>query len=73
MAMILSGNRKILENMVHKSQRELCIHILYTPFLLLYNYDFEWNSENLRKYGSLVATATVYTNSVYTVSVTIWL
>ena len=69
--MILSGNRKILENMVYKSQRERCIQILYTPFLLPYNYDFEWNSENLRKYGSLVATGTVYTHSVYTVPVTI--
>ena len=70
MAMILSGHRKILENMVHKSQRERCIHILYTPFRLLYDYEFEWNSQNLRKYGSHVATGTVYKNSVYTVPVT---
>ena len=69
--MILSGHRKILENMVHMSQRERFIQILYTPFLLLYVYDFEWKSENLRKYGSHVATGTVYTHSVYTVPVTI--
>ena len=73
MTMILSGNPKILENMALMSQRERCIHILYTLFLLLYNYDFEWHSENLRKYGSLIATGTVYTISVYTVPVTIWL
>ena len=71
MAMILSGHRKILENMVHKSQRERCIHILYTPFLLLYNYDFDWKSKKFRKYASHVATGTVYTHSVYTVPVTI--
>ena len=71
MAMILSGNPKILENMVPKSQRERCIHILYIPFLLLYDYDFEWKCENLRKYASLVAKGTVYTHSVYTVPVTI--
>ena len=57
--------------MVLMSQRERCIKILYTPFLLLDDYDFEWKSENLRKYGSHVATGTVYTNSVYTVPVTI--
>ena len=71
MSMILSGNPKILENMVLMSQRERCIHILYTPFLLLYNYNFEWKSENFRKYGSQVAAGTVYTHSVYTVPVTI--
>ena len=71
MTMILSVNPKILENMLFMSQRERCIHILYTPFLLLYDYDFEWKSENFRKYASHVATATVYRNSVYTVPVTI--
>ena len=71
MAMTLSGNRKILENMVPKSQRERCIHILYTPFLLLYDYDFEWKCENFRKFAFHVATGTVYTHSVYIVPVTI--
>ena len=71
MTMILSGNPKILENMLLMSQRERCIHILYTPFLLLYDYDFEWKSENFRKYASHVATGKVYTLSVYTVPVTI--
>ena len=71
MTMILSGNPTILENMLLMSQRERCIHILYTPFLLLYHYDFEWKSENFRKYASHEATGTVYTNSVYTVPVTV--
>ena len=35
--------------MVLLSRRERCIQILYTPFLLLYVYDFEWKSENFRK------------------------
>ena len=71
MTMILSGNPKIFENMILISQRERCIDILYTPFLLLYDYDFEWKSENFRKYASHVATGTVYTHSVFTVPVTI--
>ena len=71
MTMILSGNAKILENMLLQSQRERCIHILYTPFLLLYDYDFEWKCENFRKFAFHVATGTAYTNSVYTVPVTI--
>ena len=57
--------------MVLKSQRERCIQILYTPFLLLDDYDFEWKSKNLRKYASHEATGTVYTNSVYTVPVAV--
>ena len=78
MAMILSGNRKILENMVHKSQRERCIQILYTPFLLLYNYDFggipSGNPkilENMLLMKIASRRGTVYTHSVYTVPVTI--
>ena len=46
------------------------MHILYTPFLLLYDYDFECKTENHSKYSSHVATATVYTHSVYTAPVT---
>ena len=61
MTMILSRNPKIFENMILISQRERCIDILYTPFLLLYDYDFEWKSENFRKYASHVATV----NGVY--------
>ena len=71
MTMILSVIPKIIENMVLMLQRERCMHILYTPFLLLYDYDFECKTENHSKYGSHVATATVYTHSVYTVPVTI--
>ena len=46
---------------------------MYTPFLLLYDYDFEWKTENFWKYGSHIATGTVYTHYVYTVPATIWL
>ena len=56
--------------MVVLLQPELCIHILYTPFLILYAYDFERLTEKYRKYGSFVATGTVYTHSVYTIPVT---
>ena len=62
---------KIIKKMILMYQREQFIHILYTPFLLLYDYIFECNTENHRKYGSHVATGTVYTHSVYTVLVTI--
>ena len=48
----------------------MCIHILDIPFLLLYDYDFECKTEKYRKYGSPVVTGTVYTNSIYTVPVT---
>ena len=48
-------------------RRPWCIHILYTPFPLLYDYDFEWKTKNYRKYGSHVAQGTVYTHLVYTV------
>ena len=71
MTMTLTGKQKILENIVLMYQRERCKHILYTPFLLLYDYNFECNTENYRKYGSHVETGTVYTHSVYTVPVTI--
>ena len=47
------------------------MHILYKPFLLLYDYYFECNAENHRKYCSHVATGTVYKHSVYTAPVTI--
>ena len=71
MAMTLSGKRKSLEIMVLMYQRERCVHILYTPYLLLCDYDLECKTENFRKYGSHVATGTVYTHSVYTVPATI--
>ena len=64
MTMTLTGKQKILENIVLMYQRERCKHILYTPFLLLYDYHFECNAENHRKYGSHVATGTVYAHSV---------
>ena len=47
------------------------MHILYTPFLLLFDYDFECKTENVRKYGAHVTTEAVYKHSVYTVPVTI--
>ena len=68
--MTFRGKPKNLENMVLMYQRERYIHILYTPFLLLCDYDLECKTENFRKYGSHVATGTVYTHSVYTVPVT---
>ena len=71
MTIISSGRPNSLEIMVLMYQRERCVHILYTPFLLLYDFDFECNTENHRKYGSHVATGTVYAHSVYTVPVTI--
>ena len=46
---------------------------MYRPFLLLYDYDFEWKTDNFWKNGSHIATGTVYTHSVYTFPVTIWL
>ena len=70
MTMISSGRPNSLEIMVLMYQRERCVHILYTPFLLLYDYDFECKTENHSKYGSHLATATVYTHSVYTAPVT---
>ena len=69
MTIISSVISKIIENVVLIYQRERCIHILCTPFLILYDYNFECNTENYRKYGSHVATGTVYTHSVYTVPV----
>ena len=71
MTMISSVKPTIKEIIVLMWQREQCIHILYTPFLLLYDYYFECNAENHRKYGSHVATGTVYAHSLYTVPVTI--
>ena len=46
---------------------------MHTPFLLLYDYDLESKSENFWKDGSQIATGKVYTHSVNTVPVTIWL
>ena len=41
MTMIGSEKTKIIENMVIMYQWERCTHILYTPFLLLYDYVLE--------------------------------
>ena len=71
MNIILSVNQKIIENMVLMWQRERFIHIMYTPFPIQYDYDFELKTENVRKYGSYVATGTFYTHSVCTVPVTL--
>ena len=67
--MIWSGKPKIIENMVLMYRWELCTHILYTPFPLLYDYDFDLKSENYRKYDSDIGMEMVYTHSVYTVPV----
>ena len=40
---------------------------MYTPFPILYDYDLESKTENFWKYGSHIATGTVYTHSVYTI------
>ena len=45
MTIIWSGKPKIIENMVLMYQWERCTHILYTPFLLLYDYDLEWKTK----------------------------
>ena len=67
--MISCVKPKIIENMV-LMKRYGCIHILDTPFLLLYDYDFECKTEKYRKYGSHVVTGTVIQILIYTVPVT---
>ena len=59
MPMTLSGLPKNIEHLDLSFQWKGCIHFLYTPFMLLYAFDFEWLTEKYIISGSFVATGMV--------------